>query len=312
MLNSEFYDLTQSLWSGFSLAMTAVGQRLEASTVPIPSPLLQVQRGMAESPAWFLVQAAEFDPEPLTVAGLRRRDVYASPGIVRAILEMMAAEKWFDRQGEAYLLTEAGRDLIRHRQAWRDDALAALDPLLKVDLAGLESMLDKVISSCLVSEDPPGNWCLVHSRRRAPAADAAFSVRLFHYVADINAFRDDAHMAAWRPHGVMGYAWEAFSLVCAGRARSAAALFNQLAYRGYSRHDYEHALGYLVSHGWLVMTRERSFRPSDRGQEVRREVEHLTDRYFYAPWQKSLSEREIATISDLVVQLRHELQILAD
>jgi hypothetical protein len=312
MLNSEFYDLTQSLWSGFSLALTAVGQRLGGNPAPPPQPLLQVQQGMAESPGWFLVQAAEFEPEPLTVTGLRHRDVYASPSIVRAILEMMAAEKWFDRQGEAYHLTKAGQTLIGERQAWRDDALTTLDPLLEVDLASLESLLDRVINGCLASNEPPGSWCLIHSRRRSPAADAVLSVKLLQYVADINAFRDDAHMAAWRPHGVMGYTWEAFSLVCASQADSAIALFNQLAHRGYSHHDYGHALESLVNRGWLEVTPEAAFRPTVQGREIRQQVESLTDAYFYAPWYQSLSEHEIAMVNDLVVQLRRELQALAD
>ena len=38
-----------------------------------PPALLQLRAGRAESPGWFLIQAAEFDPEPLTVENLRAR-----------------------------------------------------------------------------------------------------------------------------------------------------------------------------------------------------------------------------------------------
>ncbi len=63
----------------------------------------------ANRPAWFLIQAAEFDPEPLSVARLRVRDIYASECIVTALLEVMAAERWLDRHGDDYHLRAEGR-----------------------------------------------------------------------------------------------------------------------------------------------------------------------------------------------------------
>ncbi len=49
----------------FAAASAGTASTGEASA---PPPLLQINAGWAESPGWFLVQAAEFDPEPLTVA----------------------------------------------------------------------------------------------------------------------------------------------------------------------------------------------------------------------------------------------------
>ena len=114
-LNAAFYDHTQSLWQGYAVAMRDARARLPEPPPP-RHPLLQLRAGLAESPGWFLVQAAEFDPEPLTVAALRVRDIYASERIVQALLELMAGEQWFDRQGEVYTLTEHGRAEHSDRQ----------------------------------------------------------------------------------------------------------------------------------------------------------------------------------------------------
>ena len=109
MLNYEFYELTQE----FQGAIFQVGMALQSEPLP-PSDnvLLQLRRGYAESPAWFLVQAQEFDPEPLSVSRLRTRAVWSSERIVSAILDLMASEKWLDRLGDDYYLTQDGRLMI--------------------------------------------------------------------------------------------------------------------------------------------------------------------------------------------------------
>ncbi len=85
VLDAEFYDLTQDIGGAIFGAMLAA--QAPAVAPPVPPPLLQVRRGLAEAPAWYLIQAVEFDPAPLTVAGLRVRDIYASERIVAALLE---------------------------------------------------------------------------------------------------------------------------------------------------------------------------------------------------------------------------------
>ncbi len=59
----DFYNLSQSLAGAIFGALI---QKMERPTDP-PPPLLQLRRGRAEAPAWFLVQALEFDPEPISV-----------------------------------------------------------------------------------------------------------------------------------------------------------------------------------------------------------------------------------------------------
>jgi hypothetical protein len=306
-LDAAFYDLTQEVIGTIFGMMLAVLAR--AGKQPEPPPLLQVRRGYAESPAWFLVQAAEFDPEPLTVENLRVRDVYASERIVAALLELMASEDWLDRDMDgAYHLTATGRALYQQIRPERHALIAALEPPPEAQVNRLAELLGRVIDASLGSPNPPGTWCLVHSRRRAPAGDAPPLVQIFQYCEDINAFRDDAHMAAWRPYGVGGHDWETFTFLYENKASTANALFDQLAYRGYSRVEYAAALAGLARRGWLEPADElETYRVTEAGRGVHAAAERLTDEGFYAPWS-CLAEEEIAMAHDLLIRLRDGFQ----
>jgi hypothetical protein len=250
MLDAGFYDLTQEMGSAIYAAMSRGGPPSDEASES-PPPILQLRAGLAESPRWYLVQAAEFAPEPLTVAGLRVRDIYASPRLVLAMLELMASEQWLDRVGEEYTLTAQGQAVLdRARQRVRQLAVGVL-PLPNPELGQLVALVDRLVQASLASHGPPGVWCLEHSRNRAPGAEAQAAVQLLQYTDDFNAFRDDAHMAAWGRYVESGATWEAFALVCGRESDSAATVFQKLARRGYTLHEYATALEDLQDRGWL-------------------------------------------------------------
>lgn len=301
-LDAAFYDFTQDVVGALFEGMAAVRARL-TEQLPPPPVVLQLRSGYAESPGWFLIQAFEFDPEPLTVAALRVRDVYASKHLVQALLEIMASEKWLDRRKDGeYWLADEGRTVMQHSRERRQRFLAELVPLFNGELEELEQLVAQVVAACQSASTYIDTWCLEHSRRRAPGADAMPIERIRQYLEDINAFRDDAHMAAWMPYGTAGHVWEAFSYVCTGQARTADALFEELSHRGYSREDYAEALVELVQRGWLEAG-EAGHTVTQAGWEVREVVEELTDKYFYSPW-KTLSEADLDRLYVLLTQLR--------
>lgn len=302
MLDARFYDLTQSLWGAFAGAMGVVRAR-ETELPPVP-PILQLRAGLAESPGWFLIQAAEFDPEPLSVERLRIRDVYASERIVAALLDLMAGEKWLDEHNGEYTLRAEGRAVLDRIHANRYRWLGELELPDAADR--LEGRFRQLIDSSLCAPSPPGVWCLAHSRNRAPVESESTAAKLFQYVADINAFRDDCHMAAWQPLDVAGYVWEAFGQVADGSGPTADALFNALAYRGYGVAEYADALAELAGRGWLNLG-TNGYTLSDEGQAVRDQVERTTDNYFYAPWA-DLSAKDIMEIRDDIYTLRASLE----
>lgn len=302
----DFYNLSQTLEGDIFGAVQAVWKPSQPGT---PLPLLQIRGGLAESPGWFMVQAAEFAPEPLSVKVLRVRDIYASESIVAALLELLAGEKWFDRIDDTYALTTAGNEIVTRMKTRRWESIDSLTGRVQTDVTQIERFMRRTLDASLESAEPPGTWCLRYSRRRAPSDSAAPLVKIFQYCEDYNAFRDDSHMAAWQPYGVAGYVWEAFSFVHGGQANYADALFDQLAYRGYSRDDYSGALQELARRGWISQDREQ-FKVTDSGTQVRAEAERLTDHYFYTPWQ-CLSDAEIDQFQALIGELQAELQKIA-
>ncbi len=306
MLDVTMYNLmmeTQSAIFQASASMPAAGGTGEA-----PPALLQINAGRAESPGWFLVQTAEFDPEPLTVANLRVRDVYGAPRIVQALLDLMAGERWLEHDGgDAYALAGPGRVILGRLGRRRQTMFSRLPPLPADAVDDLEALLGRVIVGSLEATDPPGPWCLSHSRRRAPADDAPAIEQIMHYFDDVNAFRDDAHMAAWRPHGVEGYIWEAFSLVVRGEAGTADALFEALTYRGYRRAEYAHALNDLTQRGWVIQDAVSGLaQVTAEGSALQEAVERDTDHYFYGPWA-CLTGDEIDRLTFLLTLVRGSL-----
>src|SRR5688500_11763657 len=129
MLDVEFYNLLMEAFDALYSAGSTLHARSGAPPEQQPA-ILQLRAGRAESPGWFLTQAAEFDPEPLTVAKLRVRDIYASERIVQALLELMASEEWLDRSADdTYCLTAKGRVVLQRRIQRQRELTAALAPL---------------------------------------------------------------------------------------------------------------------------------------------------------------------------------------
>ncbi len=300
----DFYNLSQSLAGAIFGAMI---KEMERPSDP-PPPLLQLRRGYAEAPAWFLVQAQEFDPEPISVEKLRVRDIYASERIVLSLLELMASEKWLLPVGNGeFVLAPAGRAIQDDLKARRTAALSKVKlPLSDDEMMQLESLLHRIIEASLDCDDPPDNWCLYHSRNRAPGPDAPILDKILQYTSDFNAFRDDAHMAAWKPHDISAYGWEAFSFIWSGQADTLEAIDQQLYYRGYSAAEFGEALKDLVARGWLGEWAGK-FATTPAGNKVREVTEQLTDSYFYAPW-KALERSEALTLHELMVKLQEGLQ----
>jgi hypothetical protein len=317
MLNSELYDLTQN----FQGAIYQAGMKRLNAPFP-PPPILQLRRGYAESPAWLMVQASEFEPEPLTVEKLRVRAVWSSPAIVQALLDLMASEKWFDRIGDEYRLRDEGREVIQRKRERTATVVEPLIPVLDADeVARLEDLLRRVIEGSMRPSPPAplpqgegrktlGSgepWCLAYSRRRGPGENAPALLKIVYYLSDLNAYRDDAHMAAFQPHGIEAYEWETLTFVWQESAGTADDLFDQLWYRGYAREDYAGALDELARRGWVEAVGEGRYQITGQGRAVREEAERLTDEYFYAPWRACLSAAEIEELRGRMVGMCERL-----
>lgn len=306
--DSNLYNFTQQVQG--TIFQAAFKQYLaemsdeERATRPTPPTLLQLKRGYAESPAWVLVQVLEFAPEPLTVDLFRKRAVYSSPSITLALLEMLASEKYLDKKGDSYFLTDSGRVLTDRMNENRILPFAEFAPILNADILELEKLLWRIIEATLKADSP--TWCIKHSRNRAPSVEAPPIAKIIQYFSDFNAYRDDAHMAAYGKYDVEGHVWEAFNYVVNETAQSADALYDKLAYRGFYTEDWQAALNNLTERGW-VSPNASFYMVTDKGRDVFAAVEKQTDDIFYAPWD-ALNEDEFTTLIDLTKALNEASQ----
>lgn len=122
---------------------------------------------------------------------------------------------------------------------------------------------------------------------------------------DVQAFRDDAHLASWRDrYPVAGHVWETLSLLWAGLADDPVEIARRLAYRGvgYTVADYRAALETLVAAGWAQRAEAGGYVISEAGRAVREQAEKETDELFYAPWS-TLSAAELEELLRLLCDI---------
>jgi hypothetical protein len=126
--------------------------------------------------------------------------------------------------------------------AFRVKAFEGFEPIPLVEIERLEKLMRCVIDASMEDDNLPDTWSIVHSRNCAPSEDVSALAKIMQYGGDINAIRDDAHMAAYGQYEVEGHVWEAFSYIANEQAKSAADLYEQLAYRGFYTEDWQAAL----------------------------------------------------------------------
>lgn len=298
--NAELYDFTQNFQGN---VFVAAMKSYKGEVYERPA-LMNLRRGYAESPAWMMIQMLEFAPEGMSVEKFRRRAVYSSPSLTKALLELLASETWLDRNGEDYFLTAVGQAEADKMKQNRIRIFENFAPLSNEDMARLVHLMGCVIDASVQAKNPD-NWCLVHSRKRAPEENDSFGAKLMQYGSDFNAYRDDSHMAAFGAYAVEGHIWEAFSYIADGKARNAEDLYGQLAYRGFYTEDWRAAIDDLAKRGWIaegIIT--------ESGRQVRESVEAQTNAYFFAPWSV-LSNDEFEEMLSLMQKLDALCQELA-
>lgn len=163
-----------------------------------------------------------------------------------------------------------------------------------------------LVNSCLRAPTPPGNWALTQSHRLFPNGDAAPLAQIDQYLDDLNAFRDDAHIAAWQPNNVSGPAWEIFSAVWQDKVQDAADMAEKWAFRGHDEGVYTQALSDLIAKGWLAVDGD-GYVLTAEGTAVREAAETQTNRYFYLPWT-AVNAADTETLRNLLTELDVQLK----
>ena len=130
------------------------------------------------------------------------------------------------------------------------------------------------------------------------------------YLDDLNAYRDDAHIAAFAPHKISGHAWELFTMLWRGDVTNAAEMAEKMAFRGHDEAAYAAALDDLVYRDW-IMPQNGGYVLTKLGKEVREAAELQTDRYFYRPWL-TLNQADTNELHKLLAETNSQLTQLSE
>lgn len=180
-----------------------------------------------------------------------------------------------------------------------------LDPMRSPDLHFLTQLVRDIVIACLTHPEPADKWSLRHSRGLDPGEHAAILIKLDQYLSDLAAFRDDVHIAAWKPLGVDGPTWETLAMFARDDADSADTLLERLQHREYPDEVFQEAIKQLIEKGWLAVSGKK-LNATEEGKETYIQVEAETNRLFYAPWD-FLSEMDVETLVNLMSKLQEGL-----
>lgn len=263
-----------------------------------------------ESPDWpLLAVSLDFEPETTSAKRLAARTPYSNPQRYISGLASLAKRGLMESVGpDEYRITAKGHAVTYAVNGELRDQLAALaqrEAAPVAEVSRVVEILGKLVDACLNAPEPADKSSLAYNRHSDQGPGAPVLLRMAQYVADMGAFRDDSHLAAWRPYRVSGPAWEALTLVWRGDASTAGELVEKLPYRHLSDQDYTAALDTLIQKGW-VTAENGTYHLTAEGTRIREEAEAATDRYFYAPWS-ALSETELDELASLLTRVHDEL-----
>jgi len=282
-----------------------VGAALDALGTQYIAALRQANADLGlEGQDWnllFSVQGVE--PAPITAALLQQFAPYITLGTLEQRLAGAAGRGLLQADATGgYRLTGRGRQAVQQSFGALHAMLADVEPLPVGDLARLNVLLRRLVDATIAAPAPTDKPHLRASRLTDPGARGAAAALTDQYLTDLVRFRDDAHQAAWQPHGVGGPTWEALTLIWRGEAYSPDTLAKLLERRAQPPQVYTDAIHTLVERGWIAQHGE-AYRVTDRGAALRQQAEEMTDRLFYTPWS-CMSEAEIEDLRGLLTQLR--------
>jgi len=247
--------------------------------------------------------AYRLSPKPLTVELFCKRTPYTRPETVKNTLAAAAETGYLESDGkDGYLVSKKGSDAIEtlHDSFYTHVNQINQFPAEKMKL--LAELLGKLVDSSAQAILKTGLFCLNLSRQGHPVVESGTLARVDQFLDDLNAFRDDAHIAAWTPTGVSGQVWESLSFVWNGEANTAEKLAERLPFRNYEVEEYTQALEELVEKGWIEEGDE-GFVVTNEGKKIRENAEEDTNDLFFAPW-KALSNSELKQLGELLAELK--------
>ena len=293
MENPELWDLTRAA---------------HQAIIPFYAPLFDryaAEHGLTPGGLGWLFAALTFEPERITPNRLRVRNPYTAAEFYLRELEEVARAGFFVEapQCEFSLIPSTRAETLRLIAAGRA-LMAQADPLPPADSSRLGALTGHLVRAALDTPTALDNWSVRLSYRIMPEAEPPLPY-FEQAVSCLHAYRDDAHLAAWKPSGLDAATLETLTLLWRGEADSLAAVCEKLERRGHPPQVYAGALTELRGRGFLAGP-DSGLRLTESGKSFREKIEQDTDRYFFAPWS-CLTVAEKVEMAELLTRLREGL-----
>lgn len=253
----------------------------------------------------------ELGLDHFSVENFQKRDPFSNPEQFEKLFASLDVKGWIEpQQDERYKVTEMARSGATYIIMSGDAKLPPDEALPEIDLERLKSLVKQIVLANDAASEPPEKWAILH-RFRVAKKNSPVLVKIREYLMDLFAYRDDSHLAAARPHfNEAGIVWLALGAASDAGSINAAKMAESMSFRGYEVNDHEVALQAAKEIGWLEETDvPGSFRPTQKGRELREQVEAQTDEYFYRPWSV-LPQEDLDELYDLLLKLREGLREL--
>ena len=247
--------------------------------------------------------ACNLRPDPITPELFLKRNPYAKPESVTEILVDAAEAGYLVADGQGgFQPAEKGSSAIEAVHKAFYAKANQINQFPDEKLKELASLLAKLVGSVDQLELAGGKICYKASHGGQIQVEPGTLAQVDQLLDDLNAFRDDAHIAAWTPVGVDGHTWEILTFVWNGEATTAKALNDRLPYRQYTTKDYQGSLEGLVQRGWIKEGAE-GYQITEGGKKIRDEAEEATNDNYFGPWNV-LTNSELSKLGDLLEELK--------
>lgn len=290
----------QSLWQ----LIRAAHIELETQYEPAIKPLVD-ESGLSIRSWMVLLAALTFEPEETTPSHLMVRGPYTSSEMYLMWLENAADHKFLTKSARgSFQLSPRGREATQEFIRLAREAMIAVDPLSPGESKFLAEKLDRLVNECLDTSPPPNTWSISLSNKLMPEIDSymPFIEQAF---SCLSAYRDDAHLAAWRSSGLSAISMETLTVIWRGQASTLDELTDKLSNRGHPKKVYIDALKELKAKEYISGSR-KMLRLTEEGKLIRDRVEADTERYFFKPWA-CLTETEKEKMAVILTDLREGL-----
>ncbi len=289
-----------------------VVQGVNASYMEAFQAVVDNAEGLEDFDSGVIQVAYAVKPESLTPTDLFRRTPYASLEGFKNNLSASAERGWMEAAGEGqYAISEKGAQLVGKMLDALNEGSSTLEVPAGLDLDRIHDLLQKVVDKAYALPEPAEKWTLdmgKYFQKALVVEGAPDLVWVRRRLIDIFAFRDDAHIAAWKPLEENGQVWETFSAVWrAEEGTSAAEIAETFAsFRNYDEASYAAALSELAGRGWIA-EQEGKYTATEKGKKLRQGAEDATDAFFAAPWE-ALTKDETKELKGLLETLAEAIK----